>query len=83
LDLEVRYQAVALGCRNLAMPEEVLDRSKASIGVNKLRGHVVGEKSTKRVENILYLLGSSLGLLCKTLPLFGFDKPMEFLEKAQ
>jgi len=33
LDLEVRYPAVALGCGNLAMPQEVLDGSKISIGV--------------------------------------------------
>jgi len=60
LDLEVRYQAVALGCRNLAMPEEVLDRSKASIGVNKLRGHVVGEKSTKRVGKLFHIYWEAL-----------------------
>jgi len=39
LDLEVRYPAVPLGCGDLAMPQEVLDGSQGSIGVEKLSGH--------------------------------------------
>ena len=46
LDLEVRYPAVALGCGNLAMAQEVLDGRKASIGVEKLRGHGVAKPMT-------------------------------------
>ena len=53
LDLEVRYPAVALGCGNLAMPQEVLDGSKGSIGVEKLRGHGVAKPMTRDVQPAL------------------------------
>ena len=53
LDLEVRYPAVPLGCGNLAMPQEVLDGSKVSIGVEKLRGHGVAKPMTRDVQPAL------------------------------
>ena len=53
LDLEVRYPAVPLGGRNLAMPQEVLDGSKVSIGVEKLRGHGVAKPMTRDVQPAL------------------------------
>jgi len=53
LDLEVRYPAVPLGCGNLAMPKEILDGSKISIGVEKLRGHGVAKPMTRDVQPAL------------------------------
>ena len=50
LDLEVRYPAVALGCRNLAMPQEILDGRKVRIGIEKLRGHGVAKPMTRDVQ---------------------------------
>jgi len=50
LDLEVRYTAVALGGGNLAMPQEILDSSKASIGVEKLCGHGVAKPMTRDAQ---------------------------------
>jgi len=44
LDLEVRYPAVALGGGNLAMPQQVLDGGKISIGVE---GSQEGQGSQK------------------------------------
>lgn len=46
LDLEVRYPAVALRCGNLAMPQEILNGRKVSIGVEELRGHSVAKPMT-------------------------------------
>jgi hypothetical protein len=57
LDLEVRYPAVPLGCGNLAMPQEVLDGSKARIGVKKLRGHGVAKPMTRNVQLALSRIG--------------------------
>ena len=53
LDLEVRYPAVALRCGNLAMPQEILDGSKVSIGIEKLRGHGVAKPMTRDVQPAL------------------------------
>jgi len=47
LDLEVRYPAIALGRGDLAMSEEILDRSQIRIGVQKLRGHGVTKLMTR------------------------------------
>ena len=50
LNLEVRYPAVALRGGNLIMPQKVLNGSKISIGVEKLRGHGVAQPMTGDVQ---------------------------------
>jgi hypothetical protein len=50
LDLEVRHPAVALRGGNLAMPQEFLNGSKISIGVEKLCGHSVPKPMTRDVQ---------------------------------
>ena len=57
LDLEVRYPAVALGCGNLAMSQEVLDGSKISIGIEKLRGHGMAKPMTRGAQPALSRIG--------------------------
>ena len=46
LDFEVRYPAVALSGGDLTMPQEILDRRKISVGIEKLRGHSVAKPMT-------------------------------------
>src|SRR3990172_4935407 len=50
LDLEVRYPAVALRGGDLTMPQKVLNGSKVSISIEKLRGHGVAKPMTRDVE---------------------------------
>ena len=53
LDLEVCYSAVALRCGNLAMPQKVLNGSKVSIGIEKLRGHGVAKPMTRDAQAVV------------------------------
>ena len=53
LDFEVRYPAVALRGGNLSMPQEVLNRRKVRIGIEKLRGHGVAKSMTRDVQPAL------------------------------
>jgi hypothetical protein len=53
LDFEVCYSAVTPGCGNLAIPQEILDSSKVSIGIEKLCGHGVAKSMTRDVEPAL------------------------------
>jgi hypothetical protein len=57
LDLEVGYATVALRCGNLAMPQEILDGSEVSIGVEELRGHGVAKSMTRDIEAALSRIG--------------------------
>ena len=53
LDLKVRYSAVALGCRNLAVPQKILDGNKGSIGVKRLCSHGVAKPMTRDIQAAL------------------------------
>ena len=50
LDLEVGDPAVPLRCGNLPMPQEVLNGSKISIGIEKLSGHGVAKPMAGDVQ---------------------------------
>ncbi len=53
LDLDVRHLAVALGCGNLAMPQEILDGRQIGISVEQLRSHGVAKPMTRDVQAAL------------------------------